>query len=151
MVPGTAVFLFRDAGQAPPAMINNLDHNHVRHESTVLLAIDVTDAPFVEAAEQATVEAVRPGLHQVVLHFGYLDELDVPARLAELEIDGAPVDVSDATYFVGRESVVQSDLEGMHPALEHLYTFLHRNADSATRFFNLPSERVFEVGARVEI
>ena len=151
VVPGTAVFLFRDAGQAPPAMINNLDHNHVRHESTVLLAIDVTDAPFVEAAEQATVEAVRPGLHQVVLHFGYLDELDVPARLAELEIDGAPVDVSDATYFVGRESVVQSDLEGMHPALEHLYTFLHRNADSATRFFNLPSERVFEVGARVEI
>ncbi len=151
VVPGTAVFLFRDAGQAPPAMINNLDHNHVRHESTVLLAIDVTDAPFVEAAEQATVEAVGPGLHQVVLHFGYLDELDVPARLAELEIDGAPVDVSDATYFVGRESVVQSDLEGMHPALEHLYTFLHRNADSATRFFNLPSERVFEVGARVEI
>ena len=151
VVPGTAVFLFRDAGQAPPAMINNLDHNHVRHESTVLLAIDVTDAPFVEAAEQATVEAVRPGLHQVVLHFGYLDELDVPARLAELEIDGAPIDVSDATYFVGRESVVQSDLEGMHPALEHLYTFLHRNADSATRFFNLPSERVFEVGARVEI
>ncbi len=151
VVPGTAVFLFRDAGQAPPAMINNLDHNHVRHESTVLLAIDVTDAPFVEAAEQATVEAVGPGLHQVVLHFGYLDELDVPARLTELEIDGAPVDVSDATYFVGRESVVQSDLEGMHPALEHLYTFLHRNADSATRFFNLPSERVFEVGARVEI
>lgn len=150
-VPGTAVFLFRDEGKAPPALIKNLEHNHALHQTTVLLAIDVTDAPFVAEAEHATVEVVRPGLVQVVLHFGYLDELDVPARLAQLEVDGAPLDLDDVTYFVGRESVVQADLEGMHPALEHLYTFLHRNADSAIRFFNLPNDRVFEVGARVEL
>jgi len=151
VVPGTAVFMFRDAGQAPPALINNLTHNHIRHETTFLVAIDVGDAPFVDDADRVSSEVLRPGLYQVILRFGYLDELDVPARLAEVEVDGAPVDLVDATYFVGRETVVQGDLEGMHPALEHLYALLHRNADTATRFFNLPSDRVFEVGARVEI
>ena len=151
VVPGTAVFLFRDAGQAPPALINNLVHNHVRHATTYLVALDVGDAPFVDDADRASAETLRPGLHQVVLRFGYLDPLDVPARLAEVEVAGAPVDLTDATYFVGRESVVQGDLEGMHPAFEHLYVLLHRGADSATRFFDLPADRVFEVGSRVEI
>mgnify|MGYP001000021654 FL=1 len=151
VVPGTAVFLFRDEGKAPPALITNLEHNHVRHETTILLAIDVTDAPYVTGTDRAEVETLRPGVVQVVLRFGYLDELDVPARLAEVEVDDEPLDLSDVTYFVGRESVVQGDLEGMHPVLEHLYTFLHRNADSAIRFFNLPNDRVFEVGARVEL
>jgi len=151
VVPGTAVFLFRDAGQAPPALVNNLAHNHVRHAATYLVAIDIGSLPHVADADRAEAETLRPGLHQVMLRFGYLDELDVPARLAEVEIDGEPIDVSDATYFVGRETVTPGDLPGMHPALERLYALLHRGADSATRFFNLPTDRVFEVGIRVEI
>ena len=151
IVPGTAVFLFKDAGQAPPALINNLRHNKVRHAETFLVAIDVTDAPHVDGDERRRITTLRPGLHQVQLCFGYLDELDVPAELALVELDGRPIDVADATYFVGRETVSQGDLEGMHPALEHLYTLLHRGADSATRFFNLPPDRVYEVGTHVEL
>jgi KUP system potassium uptake protein len=150
-VPGSAIFLFKDAGQAPPALINNLRHNKVRHAQTYLVAIDVSDAPTVGADQRGSATTLRPGLHQIVLHFGYMDELDVPTALAGVRIADEPIDLDEATYFVGRESVSQGDLEGMHPALEHLYTVLHRGADSATRFFDLPADRVFEVGTPVEL
>jgi KUP system potassium uptake protein len=80
-----------------------------------------------------------------------MEPLDIPAALATVQVDGRPIDLEHASYFVGHESVQQGDLEGMHPVLEHLYTLLHRGAASATRFFNLPAERVFEVGAQVEL
>jgi KUP system potassium uptake protein len=150
-VPGAAVFLFKDAGKAPPALINNLRHNKVLHAQTYLLSIDVTDAPHVRGASRRTITTLRPGCHQVTLTLGYLDEIDVPRELARVELDGQPIDIAQATYFVGREAVSQGDLKGMHPAFEHLYTVLHRGADSATRFFNLPRDRVFEVGTQVEL
>jgi KUP system potassium uptake protein len=123
----------------------------VRHTDTYLVAIDVSDAPYVGDDDRVSVETLRPGLHQVFLRFGYLDELDIPAALSALTIADEPIDLTEATYFVGRETVRQGDLEGMHPALEHLYTVLHRGADTATRFFNLPPDRVFEVGTPVEL
>jgi KUP system potassium uptake protein len=123
----------------------------VRHAHTYLLAIQMIDAPCADDDDRSTITTLRPGLDQVVLRFGYLDELDVPAQLALVEVDGRPIDVADATYFVGREAVRQGDLEGMHPVFEHLYTVLHRSADSATRFFKLPADRVFEVGTQVEL
>jgi KUP system potassium uptake protein len=150
-IDGTAIFLFKDPGQAPPALVSNLRHNKVRHADTYLLAIEITDAPHVDDADRRTCTTLRPGLHQIVLRYGYLDEIDVPAELTRRDADVPPIDDGDATYFVGREVVSQGDLEGMHPALEHLYVLLHRGADSATRFFKLPTDRVFEVGTPVEI
>jgi KUP system potassium uptake protein len=151
-VDGCAVFLFKDPGKAPPALINNLRHNKVLHERTILLAIVTTDAPQLLGDERrATVEALRPGVWQVVVKFGYMEDPDVPAALSALAVDGAPLLLDEVSYFVGRESVYQGDLEGMHPAFEHLYTLLHRGADSASRFFRLPRDRVFEVGALVEL
>ena len=151
-VDGCAVFLFKDPGKAPPALINNLRHNKVLHERTILLAIVTTDAPHLLGDERrATIESLRPGVWQIVLTFGYMEDPDVPAALSSLAVDGQPLDLDEVTYFVGRESVYQGDLEGMHPALEHLYTLLHRGADSASRFFGLPRDRVFEVGALVEL
>ena len=150
-VDGTAIFLFKDPGQAPPALVGNLRHNKVRHAETYLLAIEITDAPHVDVADRRTRTTLGPGLHQVVLRYGYLDEIDVPAQLGRADDGDRPVDDGDATYFVGREAVTQGDLEGMHPALEHLYVLLHRGADTAARFFKLPTDRVFEVGTPVEI
>jgi KUP system potassium uptake protein len=150
-VDGTAIFLFKDPGQAPPALIGNLRHNRVRHTDIHLLSIEVTDAPHVDDADRLTRTTLGPGLHQAVLRYGYLDQIDVPAELGRRDGDAPPVDGGDATYFVGREAVSQGDLEGMHPALEHLYVLLHRGADSAARFFKLPTDRVFEVGTPVEI
>ena len=150
-VEGTAVFLFRDLGKAPPALVNNLRHNKVLHQRTLIVCVRTADAPRIDPAQRAEVTDIRPGVHQVLLRFGFMEEPTVPAALARLTLDGEPFDVEEATYFLGRETVLSGKVEGMHPALEHLFGLLNRGADSAARFFNLPAERVMEVGTRVEI
>jgi KUP system potassium uptake protein len=151
-VPGTAVFLFKDEGKAPPALVNNLRHNHVLHETTLICSVVTTDTPRVTLAERVSTTEIEAYVHQIVLRFGFMEEPNVPAALKLIDIPGVDLDHEDVTYFVGRESVYSEDeVPGMHPALEKLYMLLHRGADSASRFFNLPSDRVFEVGAYVEI
>ena len=150
-VEGTAVFLFRDLGKAPPALVNNIEHNKVLHDNTLIVCVRTTDAPRVEPSERAEVTEVEPGVHQVLLRFGFTEEPDVPKALSELDGQAFTFSPDEATYFIGRESVLSGKVEGMHPAFEHLFGLLNRSADSAARFFNLPAEQVFEVGVRVEI
>ena len=150
-VEGTAVFMFKDAGMAPPALVNNLRHNKVLHTTTLLVSVVTADIPRVPAEERSEVRQLDPRVHQVILQFGFMEEPDVPEALSHIEIHGVTLDPAEITYFVGRESVIQGDVEGMHPLFEHLFVLLVRGADSASRFFKLPPERVFEVGSHVEI
>jgi len=150
-VDGTAVFLFRDLGKAPPALVNNLRHNKVLHRNTLIVCIHTADVPRVNPAERAEVTEMQAGVSQVLLRFGFMEEPNVPAALAKLAEAGHPFDPDETTYFLGRETVLSGKVEGMHPALEHLFVLLNRGADSAARFFNLPPDRVVEVGSRVEI
>jgi KUP system potassium uptake protein len=150
-VSGTAVFMFKDLGKAPPALVNNLRHNKVLHKTTLIVAVETTAAPRVEMSQRATVVKVGPGVCQVQLEFGFMDEPDVPAALAAISFQGLDFDPDDATYFIGHESIIAGKAPGMNPLAEHLFVFLNRGADSASRFFNLPIDRVFEVGSHVEI
>ena len=150
-VNGTGVFLFKDLGMAPPALINNLHHNKVLHKTTLIVSVETADEPRIDPADRAEVTKVEPGVFQVLLTFGFMEDPDVPAALAALDVRGLTFDPHDVTYFIGRESVVAGKAPGMNPALEHLFVWLNRGADSAVRFFNLPDEQVFEVGSRVEI
>ena len=150
-VHGTGVFLFKDLGMAPPALVNNLNHNKVLHQTTLIVSVETADAPRVEPAARAVVTKVEPGVFQVLLSYGFMEDPDVPAALAALEMRGLTYDPDDVTYFIGRESVVAGKAPGMNPVFEHLFVLLNRGADSAVRFFNLPDEQVFEVGSRVEI
>ena len=97
------------------------------------------------------VTKVEPGVFQVLISYGFMEDPDVPAALAELDVRGLDFDPDDVTYFIGRESIVAGKAPGMNPVAEHLFVWLNRGADSAVRFFNLPDEQVFEVGSRVEI
>jgi len=150
-VNGTGVFLFKDVGMAPPALVNNLNHNKVLHTTTLIVSVETSDAPRISAEDRSVVTKVEPGVFQVVLNFGFMEEPNVPAALAAIEVRGLVFDPDDVTYFIGRESVVAGKAPGMNPALEQLFVLLNRGADSAVRFFNLPDEKVFEVGSRVEI
>jgi len=150
-VAGTAVFLFKDLGRAPPALVNNLRHNKVLHEHTLVVSVVTADTPRVLSEERSEAVGIEAGVHQVLLRFGFMEEPDVPTALAAADIPDVNLIDGDVTYFVGRESVLSTEVPGMHPALEKLYVLEHRGADSAARFFNLPADRVFEVGARVEI
>jgi KUP system potassium uptake protein len=151
-VPGAAVFLFKDAGQAPPALVNNLRHNKVLHEITIVASVVTADTPRVKLADRVDVEEIQKGVYSVIMRFGFMEEPNVPAALALVDLGRrVHLDYDELTYFVGRESILPTEEEGMHPALEQLYALLHRGADSASRFFGLPPDRVFEVGAYVEL
>jgi KUP system potassium uptake protein len=150
-VEGTAVFLFKDLGMAPPALISNMRHNKVVHESTLVVSVQTADVPRVDAADRCESKPIAPGVHQVLLRFGFMEEPNVPAALATCSRGAFRFRLDEATYFIGRESVVSGKAPGMHPLLERLFVLLNRGADSASRFFGLPPERVFEVGTRVEL
>jgi KUP system potassium uptake protein len=105
----------------------------------------------VAPEDRAHITKVAPGVFQVQITFGFMDEPDVPAVLSTLSHFGLEYDAEDVTYFLGHESIVAGKAPGMNPLQEHLFVWLNRGADSAGRFFNLPTDRVFEVGSRVEI
>jgi KUP system potassium uptake protein len=150
-VDGTAVFLFKDPGAAPPALINNLLHNKVLHTTTLIVSIVIEEVPRIPAHQRAEVTRVQPGVYQVCLRFGFMEEADVPAALTNVDLPGCRLDPSEVTYFLGHESVIAGDVPGMHPVRERLFVVLNRGAESASRFFNLPPDRVFEIGSHVEI
>ena len=151
-VPGTAIFMFKDPGCAPPAMVSNLRHNHVLHDTTVVLSVVGAEVPRVDAADRATARTVAPGVYEVVLTFGYMDEFDVVAQLRQVHLDGhGDIDVDQATFFIGRETVASIPAGEMPRWREELFVILNRGSASASRFFRLPSEQVFEVGTQVEI
>jgi KUP system potassium uptake protein len=167
-VPGVGVFLFKDLGKSPPALVNNVRHNKVLHHTTVIVSVDTSEEPrIVDEARMTVVEHGSPAdagslrralphgdvprVFQVALTFGFMEDPDVPAALMRLNELGVPFDPAEVTYFIGRESIVSGKAPGMHPLLEHLFVLLNRGADSAVRFFNLPPDQVFEVGSRVEI
>jgi KUP system potassium uptake protein len=149
-VPGTAVFLFKDAGATPSALLVNLRHNKVLHEQVLLVSIQTADSSTVPRDRRATVSKVGPGVWQVVLTFGYRDKPNVPEALAALDGE-LKIDLAEVSYFLGRENVVSTPTPTMNIWRERLFVMQLRTAASAARFFDLPSDRVFEVGTTIEI
>jgi KUP system potassium uptake protein len=150
-VGGTAVFMFKEPGMAPPALVNNLRHNRVLHATTLLVSVTTEEVPRVAPDERAEVTPIGSGVFQVQLRFGFVEEADVPGALADIDVPGCHLDPEELTYFIGRESVIAGKVPGMHPLREELFVLLNRGAASASRFFNLPPDRVYEVGSHVEI
>jgi KUP system potassium uptake protein len=150
-VPGTAAFLFKTVGATPPALLENLRHNRVLHEQVLLISVDTSDAPNVPHEERSRVSKVGPGVWQIELTFGYMDEPNVPEALSRIREKKLTIDLDDITYFLGRETVLAVAERGMHPWREQLFALQNRTAASAARFFSLPSRAVFEVGTTIEI
>jgi KUP system potassium uptake protein len=151
LVPGTAIYMFKDPGCAPPAMISNLRHNHVLHETTLVLSVIASESPRIDPARRTSVTTIADGVHQVVVTFGYMDDQDIVKELRQLDVNGLPLDVEGATFFLGRESVASIPEGEMSRWREQLFVVLHRGAASAARFYSLPSQQVFEVGTQVDI
>ncbi|MBB2497268.1 potassium transporter Kup [Aquipseudomonas ullengensis] len=148
---GTAVFLTARSDAVPHALLHNLLHNQVLHEQVVLLTVASEDEPRVAPDRRFEVEVYGEGFFRVILHFGFMDEPDVPAalRLCHLnELDFSPM---RTTWFLSRETVISTKRFGMARWREVLFAFMLRNANSNLRFFNLPLNRVIELGTQVEI
>lgn len=150
-VEGTAVFLTARADAVPHALLHNLLHNQVLHSQVILLTVISEDRPRVPEAERFEVLAHGNGFFRVLLHYGFMDEPDVPAALALCQRDDLDFSPMRTTYFLSRETVVVSRLEGMARWRGTLFAFLLKNANGTLRFFKLPLNRVIELGTQVEI
>ena len=150
-VEGTAVFLTARSDAVPHALLHNMLHNQVLHSQVVLLTVVSEDRPRVPEQERFEVEAYGDGFFRVVLHFGFMDEPDVPAALKLCHRDDLDFTPMRTTYFLSRETVIASRLEGMSRWRGNLFAFLLKNANGNLRFFNLPLNRVIELGTQVEI
>ncbi len=148
-VPGTAVYLFSLTGMTPPSLVANVRYNHVLHHQVVVASIVTVDAPRVPASARATVRVLREGVSRVEVRYGFMEEPDLPGALTAC--GGIDVEGDDVTYFIGRETVVATDTPGMAQWRERLFGLMSRNATSASTYFRLPPDRIFEVGTRVEI
>jgi KUP system potassium uptake protein len=150
-VPGTVVFMYRGDGGTPPALIATTRHHHSVNERVLLVSVITTDTPYVAEPERREVHDLGHGFHRVVLHHGYMEEVDVPRQLDGLSVDGGVVDPATLTYVLGRESVIPSPLHTMALWRERLFALMLRAAAPASRFFRLPPDQVVEVGTQVEI
>ncbi|HSC84343.1 MAG TPA: potassium transporter Kup [Pseudomonas sp.] len=148
---GTAIFLSARADAVPHALLHNLLHNQVLHEQVVLLTVVSEDEPRVAPDRRFEVEVYGEGFFRVILHFGFMDEPDVPAALQLCHLNELDFSPMRTTWFLSRETVISTKRFGMARWREVLFAFLLRNANSNLRFFNLPVNRVIELGTQVEI
>ena len=150
-VPGTAVFLTANLDAVPHALLHNLKHNKVLHERNVLLTVEVLETPTAEPDERVAVEALGNDFYKLMLRFGFAEDPDVPEAVASIHKCGLPFDLMDTTFFLSRESIVATDRPGMARWRDKLFVFMQRNATPATAFFQIPGNRLIELGTQVEI
>jgi len=151
-VPGTAVFMSGSRGRTPVALLHNLKHNKVLHERVVFLTLVTDNVPYVPREDQVELEKLGEGVFRITGHYGFMQEPDVPQLLRRARtLHDFHCDASDATFFLGRETIVPARQRGMAPWREHLFAFLAKVAQPPSGYFKLPENRVVELGMRVKI
>ncbi|GMU59635.1 MAG: hypothetical protein AMXMBFR34_13980 [Myxococcaceae bacterium] len=149
-VKGTAVFLSASKDTTPVSLLHYLKHARSLHECVVLLTVVTEEVPHVSRDERVEVTQLRPGFWQVVGHFGLMEDPDVPWLLERAIDSGLDPAVRNATFVLGRDTIIASRRGQWRGWAESLFAVMHRNARPAPDFFRLPPGRVMEVGAQLE-
>ena len=150
-VPGTAVFMTSASSGVPHALLHNLKHNKVLHERVMLLTVKIEDVPYVMEERRLETMDYTAGFFRVVIRYGFMEEVNVPAELAKLKDCGPACKMMDTSFFLARQTLIASARPGMALWRERLFAWMLRNAESAMEFFKLPTNRVVELGSQVEI
>jgi KUP system potassium uptake protein len=162
-VPGTAVFMTSDVTIAPPVLMHHLKHNKVLHQRVILLSVVTKEVPHIEEKERIKLESLGEGFFVLVASYGFMESPDVPRILKALEPLGLEVKLMETTFYLGRETLIPTSASrakraalaahGLWMAMwrKRLFVVMTNNARSATAFFNLPANRVVELGAQVQI
>ncbi|MGD2060085.1 MAG: potassium transporter Kup [Acidimicrobiia bacterium] len=148
-VPGTAVYLFSNLGATPPALLSNLRHNEVLHETILIVTVEWTTSPRVPRAKRVTVHDLGEGFYQVLLQYGFMQEPNIPAALTDFVSADFGFDPEDAVYVIGHETILPRPGRSLLSMRDRLFALMHRNATSPVPFFGLPPEQVIEVGTAV--
>jgi KUP system potassium uptake protein len=152
-VPGTAVFMTGTTATVPSAMLHNLKHNKVLHERVMFLTVTTRDVPFVPRAERVEVQWLGEGFWRIEASYGFKEQPDVQDILEICgKQNGLPFDAMDTSFFLSRETIVcAAERPGMATWRDHLFAWMSRNATRVTDFFNIPINRVVELGTHVDI
>jgi KUP system potassium uptake protein len=160
-IPGTAVFMTSDLSGVPPVMLHHLKHNKVLHERVILLSIDTLLDPQAAPEDRLGITELRPDFLTVAARFGFMETPDVPAIFERLAERGFRLKLTDTTFYLGRETLIPTRRRGeswrelvfrrMPMWRKQLFVVMANNARSATAFFNIPANRVVEMGAQIQI
>ncbi len=151
VVPGTAIFMSGTKGRTPVAMLHNLKHNGSIHQRVIFLTIVVEDVPWVRHNQQVDVERISDGFWRVTGHCGFMQRPDVRQFLRNCSTRGLDVSASHSTFFLGREVIVPSRRMGMALWREHVFAIASKLAEQPASYFQIPVNRVIELGQQIEI
>ncbi|MBX2996844.1 MAG: potassium transporter Kup [Bdellovibrionaceae bacterium] len=153
-IPGTAVFMTSDPEMTPPALARNVQHNRVLHNRVVLLSIMTREIPRVPRATRAQVETFPDGFFRATVFFGFMESPNLNEILESLRLKDLNIEMAEITFFLGRETLIASNQRGvgsMRMWRKHLFSFMSRNAQRATQFFQIPPNQVIEIGSQIEL
>ncbi|WP_333680691.1 potassium transporter Kup [Dyella sp.] len=151
-VPGTAVFLTANQNAVPHALLHNLKHNKVLHERNVMLTVEVLETPMADPEERIHLSPLGSDFYSLEIRFGFAEDPNIPLALSKCAKSGLPFDLMDTTFFLSRENIVADKRRpGMALWRDRLFAFMSRNALPATAFFQIPGNRLIELGTQLEI
>jgi KUP system potassium uptake protein len=150
-VPGTAVFLTGDPNSAPTALLHSLKHYKVLHEDNVILTVVIENTPYVKIADRVSIEPLKKSFSRVRIRFGFMEIPNVPRALGIARKQGWSFDIMSTSFFLSRRSVRPDARSGMSPWQDRIFILLARNADDASSYFHLPTDRVVEIGTQVSV
>jgi len=136
---------------APTALLHNIKHNHVLHERNVFMSVIVEDKPYVTKGNRLLIDDLGKNYFRIRVFYGFMEKPDLPAALDLCTSLGVTFDMMDTSFFISRALIVSSPAPGMMKWRERLFVSLSKNAMNAADFFNIPTNRVIEMGTRVEI
>jgi len=150
-VAGTAVFMAADPTAVPHALLHNLKHNKVLHETVVFFTIRTEEVPRVRDADRIEFFDLGFGCYRVIAHVGYQEEPEAEVLLTRCGRVGLEFEPMLTSYFLSRDAIIPTAMPGMALWREHLFAWMVKNATRATDFFKVPANRVVELGTQVEI
>jgi KUP system potassium uptake protein len=150
-VAGTAIFLRGETDGVPHALLHNLLHNKVLHERVVFLTVHIREEPYVPEAEQVQVAALGHNCFQLNISYGFKDEANIPEIMRLCAVQHLEFEMMETSFFIARQTVISVPGQGMMPWREHLYVAMQRNARTAADYYQIPANRVIELGTQVEI
>ena len=151
-VRGTSVFLSTSADSVPAALLHNLKHNQVLHERVIILNVKIEEVPHVAPERRLEFHDAGEGFYRMILHYGFMEEVDIPRDLAFVKTCGEPFNMMSTSFFLGRQKLVAGKkAPGMSLWREKLFAWMLKNSESAMEFFRLPTNRVVELGSQLQI
>lgn len=149
--PGTAIYMSSNPKGTPPALVKNMKHNRVLHKQIIVLSIIFKKIPHINIEDGIEIENPTEGFYRVIASYGFMDSANIQQIIEELNNKGISININKTTFFLGRELLVAKEKHGLIRLRKKLFILLSRNSQRVTEYFNIPNDRVFEVGSQIEI